>query len=178
MTLKISYSCMDNMQKIISSHNKKILYDNTMEQEGPCNCKDKPNCPLNGPCLASNIVYKAVVKRNDNKPDMVYFGTSKTPFKARWFNHKNTFHDRSKITKTELSKYIWELQDNNIGYEINWSIAKRTTGYNPVTKNCSLCLSEKLLICNYKDKNKLLNKRSEMVSKCRHQSYYLLSDQN
>lgn len=177
MTVKISYTCMDNMAKIITSHNKKILNEISATPEGPCNCNDKPNCPLNGPCLASNIVYKAVVTSNDNKPDMTYYGTSKTPFKARWSNHKNSFHDRSKINNTELSKYIWGLQDKNIEYSISWSIAKRTGGYNPVTKNCNLCIAEKLLICNFRDKNTLLNKRSEMVSKCRHQLDYLLSAQ-
>ena len=43
--------------------------------------------------------------------------------------------------------------------------------YNPQTKRCLLCLNEKLEIATYKEQN-LLNKRNEVVSKCRHQFEY------
>ena len=41
------------------------------------------------------------------------------------------------------------------------------------SKTCNLCLSEKLQIFRA-DPNKLLNKRSELVSKCGHRSKFKL----
>ena len=50
-------------------------------------------------------------------------------------------------------------------------IIKKYVLYSPKTKRCLLCLDEKLEIAAYKEQN-LLNKRNEIVSKCRHQLKY------
>ena len=51
-TLKLSYSCMPNMKTIIVSHNKKIISESnkttTQQPEKNCNCRKKPDCPLEG----------------------------------------------------------------------------------------------------------------------------------
>ena len=39
---------------------------------------------------------------------------------------------------------------------------------------CSLCLHEKLEIVNFEDQDHLLNKRHELISKCRHVNKHLL----
>ena len=59
-TMKVSYSCMNNVDSIISSHNKKLL--NPITNEPGCNCRIKENCPLNNRCLITNIVYEAKSK--------------------------------------------------------------------------------------------------------------------
>ena len=53
--VKVSYSCTENMSSFISSHNKKLLNSRTGNIK-PCNCRKKDECPLNGQCLAQNIV--------------------------------------------------------------------------------------------------------------------------
>ena len=58
-TVKISYSCMENINYIISSHNKVIL--NPRATSFGCNCRKKESCPLNGECLTSQLVYRATV---------------------------------------------------------------------------------------------------------------------
>ena len=45
---------------------------------------------------------------------------------------------------------------------------------NPNSKRCYLCLNEKLKIATYRGNN-LLNKKTELISKCRHQNKYTLS---
>ena len=51
---------MDNVEKIIKSHNKSILSKTTTN--GPrCNCQKKDKCPLNGNCTVKNVVYTAQV---------------------------------------------------------------------------------------------------------------------
>ena len=180
--IKVSYSCMDSMKKILSSHNKKILTEKTTNKPDntikTCNCRNKPSCPLNGSCLTENVIYKAEVTTS-NTPDnetKTYIGLSEPPFKNRFSNHSKSFKHRKYENETELSKYIWALKDKGLEYKINWSILRETKSYNPVTKSCNLCLTEKLMLIIERDKDRLLNKRSEMISKCRHQNKYILKN--
>ena len=167
---------MDNIGKIIKQHNSKITKIDT-KTERLCNCLVKANCPLNNKCLMKNVVYSAEVTHNETEQGKVYIGVSEPPFKLRFRNHKSAFNNRSKITDTKLSEYIWQLKDKGIHeYTIKWSILKRAPGYNRKTKACGLCLTEKLMICNYRDRNRLINSRSELVSKCRHQNRYILGN--
>ena len=53
-TGKISYSCMNNISSILSSHNKNIL--NPKQISFGCNCRNKDNCPFDGECLTPNII--------------------------------------------------------------------------------------------------------------------------
>ena len=72
---------------------------------------------------------------------------------------------------TCLSKYIWELKDKGTDHEIKWSIIKRAKPYSGKPSRCNLCLAEKLCLLTA-DKSVLLNKRSELVTKCRHENKF------
>ena len=74
---------------------------------------------------------------------------------------------------TELSKYVWQLKESNTPYNIKWSIASKSQAYNNKSKRCNLCLTEKLLIVNA-NKQMLLNRRPELISKCRHENKFYL----
>ena len=50
--------------------------------------------------------------------------------------------------------------------------------YSNITKRCSLCLHEKLAIITYPYPDELLNRRSELVTKCRHKNKLLLKNFN
>ena len=52
-------------------------------------------------------------------------------------------------------------------YFINWNIAMKSQKHVCGSPKCDLCICEKLLISRA-DPNILLNKRDELVSKCRH----------
>ena len=173
-TLKVSYSCMSNMAMIIKAHNTKVT-SQRVESEKPCNCRSKQDCPLNGRCQETNIVYRAeIVSNNEQQNSKFYIGLTGPSFKDRFANHKTSFKSREYEKDTELSKYIWKLKDLKTPYEIKWSILRKTSGYSNISKSCSLCTSEKLAICDFGDKSKLLNKRNELVSKCRHENKFLL----
>ena len=45
---------------------------------------------------------------------------------------------------TELFKYIWQLKDNSVNFNIKWSIIARARPYNNTTKRCDLCLTVKV----------------------------------
>ena len=134
-TVRISYSCINNISSILSTHNKNIL--NPKQTSFGCNCRNKDICPLDGECLTPNIIYRACFTTdNDHK---FYYGTS---FKHRHSNHTSDFKHTKYHHATELAKYIWQLKDNNFNYSIKWSIASKVYGY-VNSLSCKLCLMEK-----------------------------------
>ena len=68
---------------------------------------------------------------------------------------------------TELSKEYWDIKRNNFIPKVTWSIVRECPPYSLSKRKCYLCLNEKLEINSYKGNN-LLNKRSELINKCRH----------
>ena len=103
-----------------------------------------------------------------------YIGATATTFKLRHANHKKSFNHRIYEFDTEISKYIWELKDSNKAFSIQWKIIRRAQPYNPASEKCDLCLTEKTIIANYINKEKLLNTRNELMAKCRHREKWLL----
>ena len=79
--VKVSYSCTENMSSFISSHNKKLLNSRTGNIK-PFNCRKKDECPLNGQCLAQNVIYKCIASTSMN-PDKIYLGTAEGGFEKR-----------------------------------------------------------------------------------------------
>ncbi len=93
-------------------------------------------------------------------------------FKERFNNHKKSFNDPRYENETELSKYVWQLKNNEKKYKIRWSIIKRAPSYNAGGKKCHLCLEEKLYLLKA-NKDLSLNKRTELFAKCRHADKFL-----
>ena len=77
-------------------------------------------------------------------------------------------------TETALSEYIWDLKEENQRYSISWHVIERTQGFNPITLQCKLCLSEVVnILLNPTEAS--LNKKSEAYHYCRHRKKYLLA---
>ena len=108
-TVKVSYSCTENMANVIKSHNKKaaMSYEKSVP---PCNCRNKGDCPLDGLCQTNDIIYKCVVSTKI-MPEKVYLRTAEGDFKKRYYNHRKLFKNRLYECDTTLSKYIWEIRD-------------------------------------------------------------------
>ena len=88
-------------------------------------------------------------------------------FKKRFNAHNSDFRHSKNRKKTMLSKYVWHLKDNNIPYELSWSILGKAKSFNPVTGVCRLCLLEKYFIM-FNSKDATLNSRDELYNPCRH----------
>ena len=173
--LKLSYSCMPNMEQFINNHNKKILNNhekNAPNEEKTCNCRKNNTCPLDGKCLKTCIVYGATVTTTSTT--MKYIGCTESTFKTRYANHQQSFRDSKYRKATALSSYIWSLKDEEKDYTLKWEILAQTSPYACGSRKCDLCLTEKFLIATTDQKN-LLNSRAELISKCRHRNKYLLS---
>ena len=70
--------------------------------------------------------------------------------------------------------YLWDLKENhNQIPKLTWSIVRFAPGYSNISKRCLLCPHEKLLMINYHNPPELLNKRSELMAKCRHEKFLL-----
>ena len=91
-----------------------------------------------------------------------YYGTCEKSFKERYNNHTSSLRNKSRQKSAKLSNYIWELKQNGENHTIDWLIASK-----------DLCLCEKLLIARANSAS-LLNKRDELVSKCRHMNKFTL----
>ena len=161
------------MSSIISYHKKKLLNSRTGDIK-PCNCRRKDECLLNGQFLAQDIVYKCIASTSLN-PHKTYLVTAEGDFKKRYHNHTNSFRHKQYSKDAKLSKYIWEIKkEYNEMPTLKCSIVKSVPSCSNMSKKCLLCLHEKLEIVNFEDQDHLLNKRSELISKCRHVNKYLL----
>ena len=107
-TIKLSYSTCRNLKAYIDAHNRNILQPNITEKF-TCNCqkRNKANCPLQGQCTASNIVYEAKVTVGNEEPK-VYFGQTLRPFKQRYYEHNTAINNRPKERNNNKPK-----QNNN-----------------------------------------------------------------
>ena len=56
--IKVSYSCMDNIEKLVKKHKNNFLRKNDTNKRS-CNCRANNACPLDGKCSSSNIFYSA-----------------------------------------------------------------------------------------------------------------------
>ena len=117
------------------------------------------------------MVYHAQVDRSDINQTKNYYGTCEKNFKEHYNNHAASFTNESKEKCTELSKYILELKNSSINYDLKWSIASKAHSYTGGTRKCGLCLTEKLAIMKA-DPESLLNTCGNFVSKCRHMNKF------
>ena len=141
----------------------------------PCNCKKKEECPLKGNCRIRSVVYKCDVTA-PNRSKKVYIGLTEKEFKERLSGHNTSFNYEKYRHNTSLSDYVWSLKNEGIVPILQWSIMKRAKSYSNTLKSCPLCIQEKLEILRYENKKELLNKRSEILNKCRHVNKFLLAN--
>ena len=173
---KVSCSCMDNMTKTISSHNKYVASKQRQANQNLYNGRNPDNYPLDNNCLTSKIVYSAKMITDDQQPSKSYLGIFETEFKTRFNNPKKSFRYRQSRKYIELSKYIWELEEKHTEYQIRCSLTQKSCGHNTVTKSWNLCLLEKLMLCSFSDKSRLINKRLDLVCKCRNENKLMLKN--
>ena len=165
-TVKLAYSCMPNIKRIIQSHNRKVLNADKTEDSPSCNCRKKDQCPLNGSCTISNVIYKAVV--NSNKGKKEYIGSTGGTFKKRLYNHQHSFSHYDKRFSTELSKHVWEIKRSGGEPKIEWNILRKVPNCGSGVKAiCYTCNLERMAIARA-NKRDTLNKRSELTGKCVH----------
>ena len=132
----------------------------------------KAYCPLQEKCLSENTLYQADISSKKFQTK-IYHGISETKFKTRFSNHKKSFNHEKHKNDTQLSNELWNIKASKKEPVLVWKILGQYQPYNVNTKRCLLCLNEKLQIAIYRG-NIMLNKRTEIISKCRHKNKYAL----
>ena len=181
-TVRVSYSCSENLESFISKHNKKTLksqtkHANTTDTTNTrqCNCRQAEECPINGKCLSKSVVYQAEVTTADNKETSVYIGVTANEFKERYCNHMKSLKHQKYSNETELSEFIWKLKLAKRAYFIKWSIVKKVPAYKAGSRRCNLCLEEKLILMKGRKKNYLNTQTEFFTCKCRHVTKHLVT---
>ena len=118
-------------------------------------------------------MYQANVVTNNESTE--YFGTGEGEFKLHYNSHIMSFRHKKHGNDTKLSKYLRKSKEENADYNLQWSMKAYASPYKCGTRKCDLYLTEKMIIARF-DPKKLLNKRTELVSKCRHRNKFLLSN--
>ena len=168
--VKISYGCLPNMNNIIAGHNIKLQTENITENG--CNCRvGISECPVNGRCTETDVVYKVDIITGSCTN--TYIGSTQN-FKERFNQHMSSLRLEKYKNSTCLSTHIWDLKEKGINYSLKWNIIAKAKSYNPEAKKCHLCITEKAKILYYSGEG-LLNKRSEIMAKCRHRAKHKLA---
>ena len=162
---------MSNMSSIFSSHSKWLLRPRNTEYG--CICRTRENCPLQNQCLTPSLIYRADVRNNANKGTKTYFGLAETFFKAQFANHNKDFNHEQYKKSTELLKYIWLLKNNQITSKIRCLIVEKVYS-RPRIRFWPLYSAEKFHLIEHFNDNRVLNKRKELISWCRHEVKLLL----
>ena len=126
-----------------------------------CNSRPKPNCQLNGECLTQSLVYKTTSATSSN--------TGK--YKTQYNNHAKSCRHREYMSETELSKHVWNLKDLGLDNNLLWEIHKKGLHTNA---NVAIYVCRKKCPLFHADADTLLNKRTELISKCRHRNKFLM----
>ena len=174
--LKVSYSTTSNMKKIFAGHNSAVLKnleDSNTTGDDQCDCAQKgEECPLNGECHLTSLVYKADVEVGNTSKS--YIGQTKKTFRERWTGHNSNI--RLCKNSTTLSTYIAELKKKGVEPDsIKWSKLKQVQPRRKGEKICRLCNTEKTNIV-IEDPEVLLNKRHEIMQRCRHRDDLVLTN--
>ena len=115
--------------------------------------------------------------RIDNCHCETYTGVTAGTFKCRWYGHCHDIRHRPNPDDnhqgTTLSKYIWQLKDQTLLYNLEWEMVTKGADYNPATGICGVCSLEKFFIM-FKPRGASLNQRSEFFTHCRHYRKFLL----
>ena len=169
---------MPNFGSTINSHNKKILNENIAKPtSASCNCRVKASCSLDGNYLQSSLVYicKGATRKITNEYSH-YIALTENTFKDRLYKHKNSFRYERKKNATELSNFAWENKHANTETSLEWisRVLDKAKSYKPGSRKCMLCLIKKYHILF--SKLNLLNLHSELVTRCRHENKFYLSN--
>ena len=126
---------------------------------------------MNCACLKESLVYYSTIGCNHkNYKPKLYKESYGTSFKKRYRNHKKPFNVPLYKHDTTLSTKHWNSKTKQLNPRIAWKMKRIYKPYNPISKRCNLCLTERLKILDDPDKN-LLNK---IIFHCRQKNKYRL----
>ena len=117
------------------------------------------------------------MRRTRPLPKKVYLELAEREWKSCFYYHKLSFKHKRYSNKTTLSSYMWHLKTaSSETPNLKWSVLRCVPPYSDISKKCLMCSYEKLEIVSYQNQKELLDKRSELLCKCRHASKSFLKN--
>ena len=130
---------------------------------------------LTGDCRKKHVLYKSTAATSDSKKACL--GLNEGEFnKQRYYDRVKFFKNEFYANSTTLSSNVWEMQKKCSTSSYMGSRTEKI--YSNIIKSCTLCIHEKLVIINYPYPDKRLDRRSELVTKCRHENTFLFKNFN
>ena len=115
-TVKMSYSCTNNMHSILNKHNRRLLDELNRNSEGPdkvsCNSRRKEECLLGGWCNSKKVIYQVWISSMEcnTVEAKVYIGISTGNWKQGLYNDRYSFFNSRLRNQATLSRYFWNLR--------------------------------------------------------------------
>ena len=79
-------------------------------------------------------------------------GSKERKFKDRLYEHITDANVTSHRNNIKLARYTWTKKDNGVNIDnVKWQLLKKCHKYEPASKICDVCLSEKLTIMENKE---------------------------
>ena len=123
-----------------------------------------------------NVIYEATVTTTTGDTK-TYIGMTEHEFKTRYNMQPQTLFQRPKAF-AQHSTFKIHLGLERQQHRLSNQLAHHQEGKCNCKCNCNLCLSEKLCILSARDIS-LLNKKSELVTKCHHKNkFFATTNQN
>lgn len=130
-----------------------------------CNCRSLEICPLKGFFIATDVVYKCMVKEGNNS-DRFYKGSTLNS-KARYCVHLSSFKEERYCNSTTLASHIYYLNKNNKNYSLEWSLISRASSFKANIEKCRLCTQGSLAsLKSFGPKS--FNKFKDVIPFCNH----------
>ena len=143
-TVKVSYSCMQNMSKIYKGHNSKIT-STPCNQLTLYNSRVKEECPMDIKRQTMNADHDCRI--TSSEPREIHFALAEGKWKKRYYNHEKSFNHKRYWHETTLSSYVQYLKERlDVTPNLKWSVVACATTYSNISKKWLMCLSEKLVI--------------------------------
>ena len=122
-TLKLSYSCMPNLQ-LINSHNQNLFKEQLQSTLETCNCLKKEDYRMNGLCLTDCLLYYATIICDKENYTKLYKGTRETTKNHKKSNVPNYKND------TKLSNEYCPFKTKELNSKVPWKIKTKCWSYN------------------------------------------------
>ena len=143
-TVKVSYSCMQNMSKIYKGHNSKIT-STPCNQLTLYNSRVKEECPMDIKRQTMNADHDCRI--TSSEPREIHFALAEGKWKKRYYNHEKSFNHKRYWHETTLSSYVQYLKERlDVTPNLKWSVVTCPTTNSNISKKWLMCLSEKLVI--------------------------------
>ena len=153
---------MNNMSK---NHQGTISHIKTMQTK--CNCRKKAECLMERNCQVNDIIYNCDIARPF--PKTCTLDLQRENGRAVFITTSYYLNTRIQIRQHfQVTCGIWKVLQ--VKHQLTVVCFERCTSIFKYLKKCLLCFYGKLEIFTYQNQKKLLNKRSELLCKCCHET--------